>query len=120
MQSALLREEELGILRPDGTGVHDGVDVIGQVGRVVPDMDRRAELGEFPERVAVGAIRSGHSDAALQEHPRQPRHAGTADADEVCSLDPLGDREGEVGSDHDPTILGRAGPPALPGALGGC
>ncbi len=104
MQPALLRRQELRILRPDGAGVHDRVG-IAEVRGVVPDVHRRSRSRERTEVVAVGSVGTGDADTGIEEHPRESAHAGTTDADEVGVGDGLGDREGEVGSDHVETSL---------------
>ena len=85
-------------------GVDDRVGV-AEVRGVVPDEHGGAERGEFPQRRAVGPVGSRDADAALEEHAREARHAGAADADEVRGVDVLGDGKAQVGSDHDPSIL---------------
>ena len=83
-----------------------------------PTCTRGAECGEVAQRLAVGAVGTRHADAALEEHAREARHAGAADADEVRGLDVLGDGKAQVGSDHDPSILSWATGCLGPGALG--
>ena len=105
-QSPFLRRDELRVFGPDRPGVDDSVGTL-QMRGVVPDVDTRSSGSEGLECRTVGAVGSRDADAAIQEHARQARHPRAADTDEVRCLDGLGDREAEVGSDHDPTILGR-------------
>ena len=107
VQAALFGEQELGVLGPDRPRVHHGVGVCRQVGRVVTDVHVGAAGGEGAQGGTVGTVGPRHPDASVEEHPGEPRHARAADADEVRGGDVVGDREGQVGSNHGPLILGR-------------
>ena len=72
----------LGIRAGDGGGNHHRVRP-GHLRRVMPDGHRGAAPGEPPRGVRGHQVRAAHRAAVVQQHFRERRHAGAADADEM-------------------------------------
>ena len=74
VEPALLREDKLGIVRPEGARDHDRVGVT-EVFRCVTDLDARAAIAQLPRRVVLGAVAPGDREAAVEHHARDAAHA---------------------------------------------
>src|SRR5699024_65613 len=67
----------------DGSGVHNKVDVIGDVLRPLSDGDAGADAGEMSRDIGGLHVRAGDRKMAVDENLREAAHADAADADKV-------------------------------------
>ena len=80
-----LRLYPLGVVGGDGGGVHHQIRPM-DVLRPMAHEHLRALVAHVTQQIPFRPVRAGHPVALVNEHLRQPRHAGAADADHMDSL----------------------------------
>ena len=82
-QAARAGGGELGVALPDRGGHDDRGGRVGQVRRVVPDVDLRPQRPQREHGGRLPRVGAGHPLAAGEQDAGDPAHPGAADADEV-------------------------------------